>query len=534
MVTRAQARNGIVNDQLSILTMHINYYFLRQLTPALESRVRGSVISECYSQEKAELILRFETTNGSFHLRATLGPAFTCLSFPGDFQRARKNSVDLFSDVVGLRVERLQQHQFDRSFTIHLSDGYALLFKLHGNRSNVIVYKNTAPTALFRSNIGSDLQLQPGQLDRTIDLSYEAFVQNQHRLPSLYFTLGKIPWHYLKANDFDEQDIETRWHAVQQLFTALYQSPFYLTEVDGVLTFSLLSVEKVQRAFQDPLVAVTEFFQRYRSREGFDQELTRITGVIRKRIMQTGDSLERARARLSDLEAHDRFKKWADLLMANLHLKPAGDRVVLPNFYDQNRPEEIRLQSDLSMQKNAAVYYSKSKKQQIEVKHLRSLISEKESALAVLTSDLDELAGMKDIKSLRSILSRHPVDPEANDGGSLPFHEHSFMGFRILVGKNATGNDKMIQRYGYKDDLWLHAKDVAGSHVLIKHQAGKTIPKPVIERAAQYAAWHSKRKTDTLCPVSVTPRKFVRKRKGDPPGAVVVERETVILVEPAE
>ena len=68
--------------------------------------------------------------------------------------------------------------------------------------------------------------------------------------------------------------------------------------------------------------------------------------------------------------------------------------------------------------------------------------------------------------------------------------------------------------------------------MIIKHQSGKNFPKDVIERAAQLAAYNSKRKTDSLCPVIVTPKKFVRKRKGDPAGAVEVEREQVILVEP--
>ena len=100
------------------------------------------------------------------------------------------------------------------------------------------------------------------------------------------------------------------------------------------------------------------------------------------------------------------------------------------------------------------------------------------------------------------------------------------------MGRNAQANDELTLKYGYKEDLWLHAKDVAGSHVLIKHQSGKNFPKDVIERAAQLAAYHSKRKTDTLCPVVVVPRKFVRKRKGDPAGAVMVDREEVIMVEP--
>lgn len=68
--------------------------------------------------------------------------------------------------------------------------------------------------------------------------------------------------------------------------------------------------------------------------------------------------------------------------------------------------------------------------------------------------------------------------------------------------------------------------------MVIKYQSGKKIPKDVIERAAQLAAYYSKRKTESLCPVAYTTKKYVRKRKGDPAGAVIVEREEVILVEP--
>ena len=114
----------------------------------------------------------------------------------------------------------------------------------------------------------------------------------------------------------------------------------------------------------------------------------------------------------------------------------------------------------------------------------------------------------------------------------MPYFEFEFKGFKIWVGKNAESNDQLTLKHSYKEDLWLHAKDVPGSHVIIKHQSGKPFPKDVIERAAQLAAYNSKRKTETLCPVAFTPKKYVRKRKGDPAGAVVVEREDVIMVEP--
>ena len=106
-------------------------------------------------------------------------------------------------------------------------------------------------------------------------------------------------------------------------------------------------------------------------------------------------------------------------------------------------------------------------------------------------------------------------------------------GFTILVGRNAANNDLLTQKYAHKDDLWLHAKDVAGSHVVIRHRAGFPVPEPVIEHAAQLAAWYSRRQNDSLCPVTVTPKKFVRKPKGARPGQVKVEREEVRLVKPA-
>ncbi|HEY9488598.1 MAG TPA: NFACT RNA binding domain-containing protein, partial [Chryseosolibacter sp.] len=137
-----------------------------------------------------------------------------------------------------------------------------------------------------------------------------------------------------------------------------------------------------------------------------------------------------------------------------------------------------------------------------------------------------------DLKSLRNLKLAIGSEQDKTDAASTPFHEFHLRDFRILVGKNAQNNDLLTFKHSYKEDLWLHAKDVSGSHVLIKFQAGKQFPKDVIEYAASLAAFNSKRKTDTLCPVIVTPKKFVRKRKGDPAGAVVVEREKIVMVEP--
>ena len=82
-----------------------------------------------------------------------------------------------------------------------------------------------------------------------------------------------------------------------------------------------------------------------------------------------------------------------------------------------------------------------------------------------------------------------------------------------------------------KDDIWLHAKGVSGSHVIIrsqKHQPNKSI----IEIVASFAAHQSKAKGSAWVPVIYTPKKYVRKAKNAPPGAVIVQKEQVVMVEP--
>ena len=152
--------------------------------------------------------------------------------------------------------------------------------------------------------------------------------------------------------------------------------------------------------------------------------------------------------------------------------------------------------------------------------------------MEVVRKQIARLSEANDLKTLRALEGDIGPEPAANEKVALPYHQFDFRNFRILVGKNAVANDLLTLKFSHKEDLWLHAKDVSGSHVLIKHQSGKNFPREVIEYAASLAAYNSKRKNESLCPVIVTPKKFVRKRKGDPPGAVVVEREEVMMVEP--
>jgi predicted ribosome quality control (RQC) complex YloA/Tae2 family protein len=115
----------------------------------------------------------------------------------------------------------------------------------------------------------------------------------------------------------------------------------------------------------------------------------------------------------------------------------------------------------------------------------------------------------------------------------LPFKQFETDGWVIWVGKNAKNNDLLTLKYAKKFDIWLHARDVSGSHVVIRNPNQRTVPKHVVEKAAELAAHFSKRSTESLCPVIVTAKKFVRKTKDLLPGQVIVDREEeVVLVKP--
>ncbi|PZR31514.1 MAG: hypothetical protein DI538_20875, partial [Azospira oryzae] len=102
--------------------MHNNYYFLRQLSAQLNSTLQGYSIVSCFSQNKDELVIELNNTQNSFFIKASLAPAFSCLSFPENFSRARKNSIDLFPDVVLKKLIGIRQFENERSFALQLED----------------------------------------------------------------------------------------------------------------------------------------------------------------------------------------------------------------------------------------------------------------------------------------------------------------------------------------------------------------------------------------------------------------------------
>lgn len=542
--------------------MHTNYYFLRQLAPVLQNRLQGLYFMECFSQDRDEVVLAFAQARGKANyykpvfIKATLRPDFSGLLITDDVRRARTNSVDLFNNLTGNEggddpdrpgmetpgkaVLGVRSFLNERCLAIQLADGYTLLFKFFGNRPNLLIFNGNEVEDLFNTKLVADKNLLLDTIDRPIDQTEAAFRAAGGDYRKLFPTFGKLVRAYVEKRG-QEAGIGPSWTVLQAVVQELDQPTYSLIRFEHRPALSLVPLAEPIRTWADPIEATNGFFIAYNGQNVVERERAEVLRLIDKRLKRARALLDANLQRLISRDDGPSHEELGNLLMANLHNVPVlpGGRspvaVTVDDFYRDNRPVAIRLKPDLSPQRNAEGYYRKAKNEKIERDHLTQQIEFREGEINELQAHRLVIEPMQSLKELRRYVKQHGLlgnDAPASVDPAELFKELQYEGFVIRIGRNAKNNDLLTQRYAYKDDLWLHARDVSGSHVVIKYRAGKPFPKTVIERAAELAAWYSKRRTDSLCPVTVTPKKFVRKPKGLAEGQVVVEKEDVVLVVP--
>ena len=541
--------------------MHTNYYFLRQLAPVLDKKIKGLRFMACFSQDRDELVLVFAEARGPlsyykpFYLKATLRPDFSGLFFPESVHRARTNSVDLFTELTeidpelagdtaapaanrpGRLVTGVRSFLNERCLAISLDDDLTLVFKFFGNRPNLLAFSGNTVAEVFNHRLEADWQLRLDQFDRPIDQSYAAYVQAGYDHRPLFPTFGKLVNEWVSSRR--DPATPDQWPLIEQTLNQFEAGQYYITRWQLQPALSLLPVGDIQRETTDPLEAANRFYVGFNGLDVFDREKGNWLRVLEKRRKRAEALIEANMQRLMARESGVSHEQLGHILMANLHdiVPQAGmlspERVTLYDFY-RDQPVTIKLKPELSPQRNAENFYRKAKNEAIEEQYLTDQVAGREAELLQLAQQRMAIEATQSLKELRKLVKQLGLTDAkgGNEDEAQLFKELTVDGFRILIGRNARNNDLLTQRHAYKEDLWLHARDVAGSHVLIKHRAGKPFPRNVIERAAELAAWYSKRRTDSLCPVTVTPKKFVRKPKGLAEGQVIVEKESVVMVVP--
>ncbi len=514
--------------------MYHNYFFLKRLAADLEHLLIGKDLIECFSQNKDELILGFADNQSGCYIKATLESSISLLHISDDFKRAKKNSVNLFEMCLGHEVIKVSCYQYERSFWIRFDDDSLLIFKMHGSRSNVLYAVNDMVQEIFRNNLPADLDLIPSTLNKP-ELSRDLFVKENGNPQKTLPALGKEVGRYLEESGYEDLSIDDKWTFFKETLQSLSANPCTIEYQNDVKPeFSLLQAKQDSERFwqtQNAIEASSRFYQDYTRHIYLNTGKHNILKDLNKKIKQSENYLSKTKEKLQEVQNQRSHEEIANIIMANLHLFQKGaSSLVLDDFYTGGKLE-ISLKPNVTPQKHAEQLYRKSKNRKIEIQKLEENLNAKQQELEKLEVQKTEINSIEDFKELRVHTHDHFKD-KTDTQTHLPYYQYQIENYPILVGKNAKANDELTTRYAHKNDLWLHAKDVPGSHVIIKVNQSGTVPSTVIEYAAELAAWFSKRKTDTLCPVICTEKKYVRKIKGAPAGAVKVDHEKVIMVKP--
>jgi len=513
--------------------VQLNYHFLKQLSSQLNELLVGASFIESYCQEKDELIISLQLKNNElFIIRATLTSSFSCLSFPKIFNRSRKNSVNLFEGLNDECIVSVYQFKNERAFSFVFQSGKQLLFKMFGNRSNIILIEKNGHKVLFKNSLPKDKDIAIERLDRDLNNSFEdfsKFLNFQEQFPTFGNAIN--PW--LEEKNYQNLSPEEKWKLLVEVEKTLDGPTFFLCRGQPKPVFSLLKTSECESLPNDPIAAINAFYLYFSKTYFFETKKENFLRVLLKKKKQIENYINKSEQKLSSLFDGPQPKEIGDIIMANLHGISIGQsEVTLFNFYSES-DIKIRLNKKLSPQKNAENYYRKGKNRKIEEASIAGSIGLKKGLLSRTLKVIEQIELCESGKALNVIIKENELEKSIKKKAvNVPYKEFIVDGFRIWVGKNAKANDELTLKYSYKEDLWLHAKDVPGSHLIIKYESSRAFNHYIIEKSAEIAAYYSKRKTDSLAPVIYTPAKFVRKRKGSLPGQVVVEKEKVILVTP--
>lgn len=233
------------------------------------------------------------------------------------------------------------------------------------------------------------------------------------------------------------------------------------------------------------------------------------------------------------------LQRLGELLTAHMHLiKPGEESVTVVDYYDPEQKEvTISLQPNKSPSENAQIFFTKYRKLQNSQKIVQKEMEKTEAEITYLEQLLQQIdvARVEDIEEIREelreegYLRKQKRKKKNKLTKPLPEEYISTNGITILVGKNNKQNDYLTNRVAHRNDIWLHTKDIPGSHVVIRSDQPD---EQTLEEAAQLAAFFSKAQQSSSVPVDYTLVRHVKKPNGAKPGFVTYDNQKTIFVTP--
>ncbi|MBX2820652.1 MAG: DUF814 domain-containing protein [Rhodothermaceae bacterium] len=545
--------------------MITNFYTLQALAKEWNQDLNGYILGDAYSQTKDEITLAFASKERTYMVRVRIRQPLQYVFRVEGYNKARRNVATLFQPALDQRITHIKVAERDRMFYIEFEQGTYLQMMLFGNSANVL-YVNpegiiidafqqrdrlmgqTAPA--HRPAPSLDLFEQFNERWKTDKKSIAKAISSAYPLFNNNLAKEVIHRSGITASlpaECSENELVLLFEQCKNIDAELQNpSPRIYWDGDRVAAFSTITLHEFTECKEEQFDTIDEclrvFIRRRLGQSHFDAAYKPLEKALRTARDQNRNRLDAMLNALSEESRADKYENWGHLLMAaQKSIPPNVDRVEVDDLFNENTQVAIPLDPTLTGIENAEKYYDKARRTRAARAHAEERLEGIEALAEHADQLLHKLNQIKTASDIKKFEKAHadqlaPFLGQQNSRSQdqIPFRRYDLgQGYEVWVGRNAKQNDLLTFKHARKFDLWMHARGVPGSHAVLR-RTGRTVipPKNILEQAASITAFHSKARGSSLVPVIIVERKHVRKPRGAAAGAVLVEKEEVLLVEP--
>jgi len=523
----------------------MNFYELIYLKHDLKNKLVGRQFDQSVSPYKNYIEFFVRGDDNEFRLCFSSSPGNIAV-YHDSYRGAKKsNTINFFESIYDVEIEEVVIPETDRWLFLHFKNGYQLHFKLFSNQANVFLVKDGVISEVFKEyeKVGEEAP-KPQKLEL---FSPDGDITNKSPKNKLLAFNAMLPRQNLKEliaihdlKDANKQELET---FVRKITKEMEECAVFRLLENGETT--LLSHEtlplETKKHFESVNDLILYRYKNYSKDQRLKQRKSSLVKSLKRKIKRTKSGLNNLQQADKGLERAEKYEQWGHILMANAHLGQTNtEEIEVDDLYAEGEKVTIPLQRELDIAANAQRYYKKSAGAERSYEEAMSRIPKMKKEKDKAERLLEQAESITDLWKFQDWENEHEEELKEyrqhgnsdDEEESAPFHTLEIQSYPVWIGKNAKSNDELVQR-AHKEDVWMHARGVAGSHLVIRMGNDKGMPpKKVLLEAASYAAFNSKAKGVKLAPVIITKKKYVRKPKGSPPGAVVVDKEEVEMVTP--
>ena len=541
--------------------MSFDGFFLHHMTEELRRELLGGRIQKINQPFEQELVLQIRSNRQSHKLLLSAHSVFgrvqlTETTFenpavPNTFIMVMRKYLQ------GAVIEAIQQVENDRILEISVSNkneigdsvAVTLIIEIMGKHSNIILLDKASGKIIeaikhvgfsqnsYRTILPGSTYVAPPQTG-----SLNPFTVGDEKLFEILHTEDLEPKRLQQIFQGLGRDTATELSGrltadKLKTFRAFFASPTQPSLTEKSFSAQLFSDSKTQISTLSELLDT--FYKDKAERDRVNQQASELIRRVENELEKNLKKLGKQEEELLATENAEEFRQKGELLTTFLHLVPNDqDQVELDNYYTGEKII-ISLDKALTPNQNAQRYFKRYQKLKEAVKHLTSLIEETRTTILYLESvetalaqaSLTEIAEIREELIQTGFIRRRQREkiqkrqkPEkylATDGQTI-----------ILVGRNNLQNDELTFKMAKKDELWFHAKDIPGSHVVI---TGNLKPSDEVKTdAAELAAYFSKARLSNLVQVDMIETRKLNKPTGTKPGFVTYTGQKTLRVTPDE